>query len=39
MRYAMPLGQHCMAAASVPLGRPDRAVALGDPVCRASRHG
>jgi hypothetical protein len=35
MRYA----KGCIAAASVPLGRPGRGVALGAPVCRVLRTG
>jgi hypothetical protein len=39
MSYATPTGGPCFGAASVPLGRPSGAVALGAPVCRAPRHG
>jgi hypothetical protein len=39
MSYASPTGGRCFGAASVPLGRPSRAVALDAPVCRASRRG
>jgi hypothetical protein len=39
MSYATPTGGNCFGAASVPLGRPSRAVALDAPVCRAPRHG
>jgi hypothetical protein len=39
MSYATRTGNRCFGAASVPLGRPSRAVALDAPVCRAPRHG
>jgi hypothetical protein len=35
MRYAATTGARCMGAASVPLSRPERSVALGAPVCLA----
>jgi hypothetical protein len=33
MRYAAPAAGRCIAAASVPHGRPARSIALGAPVC------
>jgi hypothetical protein len=39
MTYASATGARCLGAASVPLGRPSRAVALDAPVCRAARRG
>jgi len=37
MRYAAPTAERCTGAASVPLRRPARSIALGAPVCRALR--
>lgn len=34
MSYLAPTGGHCVRAASVPLARPARSVALGGPICR-----
>lgn len=34
MRYVAPTAERCIGAASVPLRRPARSIALGAPVCR-----